>query len=199
MADFPNSIPTFRTIQNKPGQTYDPDKRTTLFTEDVQQIRDEVTAIDTAFEGSGHVFDDDVTVTEFFGTAVDLGTGGSCRVDAVTQWQMIYLRIQIVFGEDLDLGTQPISIKGADLPITIPDYGVQNAFPGNFGALSKADGTVQMFAPTINNVAGFGQCIIFFNQGAGVYLDFLAGPSNPIPPLAGDIYWATIIAPVIEY
>lgn len=195
MADFPTAIPDFRTIANKAGQTYDPDKQTTLFTEDLQQLRDEITAIDTAFEGSGHFFDDDVTVTEFFGGAVDLGTGGSCRVDAVKQWQFIYLRISIIFGTDMDIGALPLTILESDLPIDIPDFGAQVAMPGNFGALFKADNTNQMYAPLLNNVTGFGNGLLFFSQYGTSFLDYLLGSAADVPPVAGDGYTGTIIVP----
>lgn len=199
MADFPDAVPTFRTIANKPNQAYNPDLQTTIFKEDIQQLRDEITAIDTAFMGSGHVFDDDVTVTEFFGSPVDLGTGGFCRVDAVKQWQFIWLRINIVFGADLDIGSLPLSIAGSDLPIELPVFPAQIAFPGNFGALNKADNALQMFAPAYNNVPPVGPVILFFKEYGAAFTDYLMGSGSTPAPEAGDQYWGTIMVPDIEF
>lgn len=47
MADYPNSIASFRDIENRADVVYDPDKKTTLFAEDVNALRDEVVAIET--------------------------------------------------------------------------------------------------------------------------------------------------------
>jgi len=57
-----------------------------------------------------HSVDTNVTVTEFFGSAVDLGTGGFCRVDALENNEMIRLRIQITFGTSMSIGSLPLTI-----------------------------------------------------------------------------------------
>lgn len=47
MADYPATIATFRTIENLPTQPYNVDNKTTLYTEDIQRLRDEIIAIET--------------------------------------------------------------------------------------------------------------------------------------------------------
>lgn len=144
---------------------------------------------------SAYAYDTDVTVTEFFGSAVDLGTGGACRVDAKVNNDFIWLRISIIFGTSMSIGTMPLTIKTSDLPVTIPDYGDNTPMPGNFGALAKADNSVKMYAPTLNNIGGFGNCIIFFNESGAAFTDYLMGSSSSVPPVAGDKYQGTIFIP----
>jgi hypothetical protein len=47
MADYPDSIATFRTIANLPSEPYNVDNQTTLYTEDIQRLRDEIIAVQT--------------------------------------------------------------------------------------------------------------------------------------------------------
>lgn len=47
MADFPDSIYNLREIENQPGVTYDAEKKSTIFAEDIEGIAGEVTAIET--------------------------------------------------------------------------------------------------------------------------------------------------------
>lgn len=47
MAQYPNEIASFRDIENIPGQTYDENKKTTLYTEDIQAMRDEIIEIES--------------------------------------------------------------------------------------------------------------------------------------------------------
>lgn len=142
-----------------------------------------------------YVYDTDVTVTEFFGSAVNLGTGGACRVDAKVTEDFIWLRIAIVFGTSMSIGTLPLTILTSDLPVTVPTYADNTPMPGNFGALSKADNSVKMYAPTLNNIGGFGNCIIFFNESGAAFTDYLLGSSASVAPVAGDKYAGTIFIP----
>jgi len=142
-----------------------------------------------------YVYDTDVTVTEFFGSAVDLGTGGACRVDVKESDDFVWMRIAIAFGTSMSIGTLPLTIKASDLPVTIPSYADNTPMPGNFGALSKADNSVQMYAPVLNNISGFGNCIIFFNESGAAFTDYLLGSASSVPPVAGDKYNGTIFIP----
>jgi len=47
MADYPSSVYSPRTKENKPGVIYDPDKKTICFVEDITKLDDEVVAIET--------------------------------------------------------------------------------------------------------------------------------------------------------
>lgn len=71
MADFPTSIFSQRTLTNAPGQTFDPTKTTRLYAEDIQQLGDEVTAIETILGENPQ--GDYSTVSERIAAA---GTGG---------------------------------------------------------------------------------------------------------------------------
>lgn len=199
MADFPDNIFAQRTISNRVGQVYDPAKTTTIYAEDLEKLGDEITAIETAFQGSGHYTDSDVTVTEFFGSALDLGTGGYCRVDAIKQWQLIYLRIEIIIGTSPSLGSLPFTIMADDLPIEVPTYPAGAAMAGNFGALTETSNSVQMFAPALNNITGYGNCLLFFKEAGAAFTDYLLG-INSVPTLsAGDTYFGTMIIPIFDY
>lgn len=199
MADFPDNIFTQRTITNRVGQVYDPAKTTTIYAEDIEKLGDEITAIDTAFEGSGHYTDDDVTVTEFFGSAVNLGTGGYCRVDAILQWQFLYMRIEIVIGTSPSLGSLPLTIMADDLPITVPEYPAGKVMPGNFGALTESSNAVQMFAPALNNITGYGNCLLFFKEAGAAFTDYLLGVNSVATLGAGDAYNGSILIPLFDY
>lgn len=195
MPSFPDSIFTQRELQNLPGISYDVDKKTAIFAEDLQALGDEITALETFFDDTGYYFDDDVTVTEFFGSAVDLGTGGSCRVDMQVTGQFIWTRINIKIGASPDLGSLPLVILTDNLPFAIPTFEGQEAMPGNFGALTQADNAVQMFAPVVNNITGYDQCILFFKESGATFTDYLFGVSS-VPTLGeGDSYTATILIP----
>jgi hypothetical protein len=139
-----------------------------------------------------HYVDTNVTVTEFFGSAVNLGTGGSCRVDALEDSERIRLRIQITFGTSMSIGSLPLTILASDMPVTIPDFGDQVAQPGNFGAMSTSGGGNQMFAPALNNISGHGNCILFFNEYGAAFTDFLLGSATAHPPVAGSVLFSTI-------
>jgi len=139
-----------------------------------------------------HAVDTNVTVTEFFGSAVNLGTGGSCQVDALEDSERIRLRIQITFGTSMSIGSLPLTILASDLPVTIPDFGVQVPQPGNFGAMSTSGGGNQMFAPALNNISGHGNCILFFNEYGASFTDFLLGSATAHPPVAGSVLFSTI-------
>ena len=51
MADFPDTIFTQRELENLPGIEYDADKKKVIFAEDLQALGDEITAIETVFNG----------------------------------------------------------------------------------------------------------------------------------------------------
>lgn len=142
-----------------------------------------------------YYYDTDVTVTEFFGSAVDLGTGGYCRVDAKENDDFIWLRINIVFGTSMSIGTLPLTIKASDLPVTVPNYGEQVPMPGNFGAVSTSGGGNQMYAPALNNISGFGNCILFFSEYGASFTAYLMGSAATHPPVEGSIYFGTITIP----
>jgi len=46
MSDYPGAIDTFRTIENIPGQTYDPAKQTTVYVEDLEQRSSAILAVE---------------------------------------------------------------------------------------------------------------------------------------------------------
>lgn len=142
-----------------------------------------------------YYYDTDVTVTEFFGSAVDLGTGGYCRVDAHETINYIWLRIEINVGTSPSLGTLPMTILTDDLPLTVPTYAANMAMPGNFGSLSIPANENQMFAPAMNNISGFGNCIVFFNQYGATFTDYLMGPSSSPAVVAGCKYTGSILIP----
>lgn len=196
MADFPNDVFELREIENLPGIVYDSAKKRALFAEDLQNIANEITAIETWFQNTGYYSDDDVTVTEFFGSALDLGTGGNCRVDMLVQGQLCYIRFEINIGSDPDLGTAPITIKTSDLPFALPTFDTQKAFPGSFGGVTHANNSFQMFAPAVNNISGFGQCVLFFKQSGAIYTDFLLGTQSDTILGAGDHYNGTMVLPL---
>lgn len=139
-----------------------------------------------------YTVDTDVTVTEFFGSAVNLGTGGSCRVDALEDSERIRLRIQITFGTSMSIGSLPITILAADMPVTIPDFGNQVPQPGNFGAMSTSGGGNEMWVPTLNNISGHGNSFLFFNAYGASFTDFLLGSAVAHPPVAGSVFFSTI-------
>lgn len=139
-----------------------------------------------------YTVDTDVTVTEFFGSAVNLGTGGSCRVDALEDSERIRLRIQITFGTSMSIGSLPITILAADMPVTIPDFGTQVPQPGNFGAMSTSGGGNEMWVPTLNNISGHGNSFLFFNAYGASFTDFLLGSAVAHPPVAGSVFFSTI-------
>jgi len=139
-----------------------------------------------------YTVDTDVTVTEFFGSAVNLGTGGSCRVDALEDSERIRLRIQITFGTSMSIGSLPITILAADMPVTIPDFGDQVPQPGNFGAMSTSGGGNEMWVPTLNNISGHGNSFLFFNAYGASFTDFLLGSAVAHPPVAGSVFFSTI-------
>lgn len=153
------------------------------------------TEIDTKVSLATYAYDTDVTMTEFFGSAVDLGTGGFCRVDAKETEDFIWLRIYIKFGTSMSLGSLPLTILASDLPVTIPDYGAQVPMPGNFGALSIPPNENQMYAPALNNVGGFGNCILFFSEYGATFMDYLMGAGAPNAPAEGSDYFGTIMIP----
>ena len=139
-----------------------------------------------------YTVDTDVTVTEFFGSAVNLGTGGACRVDALEDSERIRLRIQITFGTSMSIGSLPITILAADMPVTIPDFGDQVPQPGNFGAMSTSGGGNEMWVPTLNNISGHGNSFLFFNAYGASFTDFLLGSAVAHPPVAGSVFFSTI-------
>ena len=142
-----------------------------------------------------YAYDTDVTVTEFFGSAVDLGTGGSCRVDALETDDFIWLRIKITFGTSISIGSLPLCILASDMPVTIPTYGSNVAMPGNFGSLSIPANQNQMFAPALNNVGGFGNCFLFFNQYGATFIDYLMGSASSPAVVDSCTYTGTIFIP----
>lgn len=164
---------------------------------DIEGTLSDQTDLQNALDGT-HTIDADVTVTEFFGSAVNLGTGGSCRIDTIEQGSLIYVRIAIKFGTSPSLGTLPLVIKASDFPITLPEYAEQTAMPGSFGALSKTTNVNQMYAPAMNNIGGFGNCILFFSQYGASFTEYLMGSSATIPPEAGDNYFGAMIIPVMD-
>lgn len=48
MANYPAAISTFRAKENIPGETYDPDKKTTVYAEDFENVENEIIAIEEA-------------------------------------------------------------------------------------------------------------------------------------------------------
>ena len=46
MSDYPGAVDTFRTIENIPGQSYDPTKKTTIYAEDIQALAAAVVALE---------------------------------------------------------------------------------------------------------------------------------------------------------
>lgn len=85
MADFPDSVFTLRDIQNIPQMTYDPDKKTTIYAEDLQNLGDEITAIEEFLEpAKSHEFHPTV-INLFTGTPINLGDGGDCTI----RWQRV--------------------------------------------------------------------------------------------------------------
>lgn len=144
---------------------------------------------------SKYYYDTDVTVTEFFGSAVDLGTGGNCRIDAIETDDFIYLRIEINVGTSASLGSLPMTIKTSDLPLTVPTYDANYAIPGNFGSLSIPANENQMFAPAMNNISGFGNCIVFFNQYGAAFTDYLMGASSSPAVVDGCKYTGSMFIP----
>lgn len=46
MADYPTTVSTFRTKANIPGQTFDPDKQTTVYMEDFSDLEQELVAVE---------------------------------------------------------------------------------------------------------------------------------------------------------
>ena len=139
-----------------------------------------------------HTVDTNVTVTEFFGSAVNLGTGGFCQVDALENNEMIRLRIQITFGTSMSIGSLPLTILASDMPVTIPDFGDQVTQPGNFGAMSTSGGGNQMYAPALNNISGHGNCFLFFSEYGASPTAFLLGSAVAHPPVAGSVLSSTI-------
>lgn len=142
-----------------------------------------------------YAYDTDVTVTEFFGSAVDLGTGGFCRVDAKVDDDWVWLRIAITFGTGISIGTLPITILASDMPVTIPDFGSNVPMPGNFGSLSIPANANQMYAPALNNVGGFGNCFLFFNEYGTTFTDYLMGSASTNGVVDGCLYTGTILIP----
>ena len=142
-----------------------------------------------------YAYDTTVTVTEFFGTTVDLGTGGSCRVDALEDENFIWLRINITFGTSISIGSLPITILASDMPVTIPDFGANVPMPGNFGSLSIPANANQMYAPALNNVGGFGNCFLFFNEYGATFTDYLMGSASTNGVVDGCTYNGTIFIP----
>lgn len=142
-----------------------------------------------------YTYDTSVTVTEFFGTAVNLGTGGSCRVDAKVDDDWIWLRINIVFGTSISIGTLPLTILASDMPVTIPDFGANVPMPGNFGSLLIPANANQMYAPALNNVSGFGNCFLFFNEYGAAATDYLMGSASTNGVVDGCSYTGTIFIP----
>lgn len=47
MADYPDNIMTFRTIENLPNQVYDANNKTTIYKEDIEKLKNEIIAIET--------------------------------------------------------------------------------------------------------------------------------------------------------
>lgn len=195
MADFPDTIFTQRELENLPGIEYDADKKKVIFAEDLQALGDEITAIETVFNGLGHYYDTNVPVREFFTGDIDLGTGGSCRVDMLVQGLLIFIKIEITIGTSPDLGSLPMVIKTDDLPYELPTYTAQKAIVGSFGGVSEASGAFQMFAPAINNITGYGQCILFFKEQGAAFTDYLLGTASLATLGAGDVYNGVIIVP----
>ena len=139
-----------------------------------------------------HTVDTNVTVTEFFGSAVNLGTGGFCQVDALEDNERIRLRISVTFGTSMSIGSLPITILASDMPVTIPDFGAQVPQPGNFGAMSTSGGGNEMWVPALNNISGHGNCFLFFNSYGTSFTNFLLGSAVTNPPVAGSVLFSTI-------
>lgn len=79
MADYPNSVYSPRTLANKSGVVYDPDKSTVVFAEDISKLNDEVVALETFFRfpttlpdspvvGSAYFTPDDFTLHIYTGS-----------------------------------------------------------------------------------------------------------------------------------
>lgn len=195
MADFPDTVFNLRDIENLPGITYDATNKKALYAEDLQNIAAEITAIEDHFQYTGHYYDTDVPVTEFFGSAVNLGSGGYCRIDMLVQGLFIYIRIEIAIGTSPSLGTLPLVIKSADLPYTLPTFTAQKPVIGAFGGVTEASGSFQMFAPALNNITGYGQGLLFFKESGSSFTNYLLGTSGLATLGAGDSYNGMIIVP----
>lgn len=195
MADFPDTVFNLRDIENLPGITYDADNKKALFAEDLQNIAAEISAIEEHFQYTGHYYDTDVPVTEFFGSAINLGTGGYCRIDILPQGLFIYIRIEIVIGTSPSLGTLPFVIKSSDLPYALPTFTAQKPVIGAFGGVSESGGSFQMYAPALNNITGYGQGLLFFKESGAAFTDYLLGTSSLATLGAGDSYNGMIIVP----
>lgn len=195
MADFPNDVYELRDLENIPGQEFDADKKTVVYAEDIAGLGAEITAIEDHFQYTGHYYDTDVPVTEFFGSAVNLGTGGFCRIDMLVQGLFIYIRIEIAIGTSPSLGTLPLVIKSSDLPYTLPTFTALKPVIGAFGGVSEASGSFQMYAPALNNITGYEQGLLFFKESGAVFTDYLLGTASLATLGAGDTYNGAIIVP----
>jgi len=191
MADFPTSVFALREILNRVGQTYDSNHKTTIYAEDLQALGDEITALETFFRNPRYAVDDDVSVYEFTGAEIDLGTGGYCSVVQYICGEMCRTRVEIQIGTSPSLGTYPLVLHADELPIPIVTQPAGWTEPGNFGALNLADGSLKMFAPAYNNITGYGELILFFAHAGTAFTNFLLG-TGAVPGLgAGDNYFGT--------
>lgn len=91
---YPGDIDSFRTIQNVPGEVYDPSKVTRLYAEDVQALDDAIIAVEeTLGENPQGSYDtvadrlDDLSP----GPAVSLGISWFIQTDTVLDTYIYYI------------------------------------------------------------------------------------------------------------
>lgn len=145
MADFPGSIFSQRELLNIPGMTYDVDKKTTVYAEDLTKLGDETTAIENYLQNSSPVYEDLPLKYIFYGTDVDLGTNGQSKIVWSKERNMVYYQIYIYADSDCSIDASPVGSPFTEnMPLGI-DLATNLVTPG--GKLFLADD-----AQTFNDV-----------------------------------------------
>lgn len=122
MADFPATIFEQREMNNIPGMTYDPDKKTTIYMEDLKNLGDEVTAIETYLSPVKEQTINIPVLNLYTGSPIDLGDGGDCKCRWQRVGNMINASIELVLGSDYEEfeGVFAMILDGLLPPISYP-------------------------------------------------------------------------------
>lgn len=169
MADFPATIFEQREMNNIPGMTYDPEKKTTIYMEDLKNLGDEVTAIETYLSPVKETTVDIPVLNLFAGTPLYLGEGGECKCRFMRIGNLVQASIQLVLGEDYEdfEGVFCMLLEGILPPIsyvgTVTGSGAGGALVENVAlnktdviafAVTDAPGQLMCFGVFSGNVSG---------------------------------------------
>ena len=168
MAEFPDTISTFRTIENLPQQPYTPTNKTTIYAEDLQHIEEELVAVEEFVLAGGEGVDastrETINLTERqargivrvkYGIFNYIGNGGNASTDmSMTDDGILHVAVtelsdDVVF-ERMWIRSNAHVVDG---PV---DVGIYDAYTGN--VLKRV--TFNINAATTLFQATFGEIVL---------------------------------------